>query len=162
MHVKTYFSNRFRLPILTWQRNKWPFSCLKTFFKLQKFIGHFWVPKPSLSKRGQEQNLSNENEFYSHENKNHFHVNGFALSLACGNSEIACWPFWACVVSLGRSCIEMHYGTALRGTFVKWLLRSCAGNLVKVRPTKTVPECSSNERTNETKLQGIKNVTNKG
>ena len=38
--------------------------------------------KLSLSKPGKVRNLSCENEFYSHENKKRFHINGFALGLA--------------------------------------------------------------------------------
>ena len=38
--------------------------------------------KLSLSKRGKVRNLSFKNEFYSHENKKRFHINGFALGLA--------------------------------------------------------------------------------
>ena len=45
-------------------------------------MGHFRVPKPSLSKWGQVYNLSCENEFYLKENENHFHVKGWALTLA--------------------------------------------------------------------------------
>ena len=38
--------------------------------------------KLSLSKPGKVRNLSCKNEFYSHENKKRFHINGFALGLA--------------------------------------------------------------------------------
>ena len=38
--------------------------------------------KLSLSKPGKVRNVSFKNEFYSHENKTRFHINGFALSLA--------------------------------------------------------------------------------
>ena len=36
----------------------------------------------SLSKPGKVRNLSCKNEFYSHENKERFHINGFVLGLA--------------------------------------------------------------------------------
>ena len=45
-------------------------------------IGHFRVPKPSLSKWGQVYNLSCENEFHLKENENYFHIKGWALTLA--------------------------------------------------------------------------------
>ena len=38
--------------------------------------------KLSLLKRGKVRNLSCKNEFYLHENKKRFHINGFALGLA--------------------------------------------------------------------------------
>ena len=44
-------------------------------------IGHFRVRKPSLSKWGQVYNLSCENEFYSNDNENPFHIKGWALNL---------------------------------------------------------------------------------
>ena len=37
--------------------------------------------KPSLTKWGQVHNFSCENEFYFHENENHFHIKGWALNL---------------------------------------------------------------------------------
>ena len=44
-------------------------------------LGHFRVPKPSLSKWEKVHNLSCENEFYLHENENHLHIKGCALNL---------------------------------------------------------------------------------
>ena len=44
-------------------------------------IGHFRVRKPSLSKWGQVYNLSCENEFYSNDSENPFHIKGWALNL---------------------------------------------------------------------------------
>ena len=57
-------------------------------------IGHFRVPKPSLSKWGQVYNLSCENEFYSNEDENHFlskaeHLTSFWYK-GSGNTEMAC------------------------------------------------------------------------
>ena len=43
--------------------------------------GHFRVPK-TPSKRGDAQNLYNKISFFLRENKNHFKINSFALSLA--------------------------------------------------------------------------------
>ena len=44
-------------------------------------LGHFRVPKPSLSKWEKVHNLSCENEFYLHENENHLHIKGCGLNL---------------------------------------------------------------------------------
>ena len=43
-------------------------------------LGHFRVPKPSLSKWEKVHNLSCENEFYLHENENHLHIKGCAIN----------------------------------------------------------------------------------
>ena len=47
------------------------------------FIGYFRVQNPSLSKWGQGENLCCENEFYLHENENHFdfHIKCWAVNL---------------------------------------------------------------------------------
>ena len=39
------------------------------------------LQKLPLSKRGKVRDVSCKNEFYSHENKKRFHINGFALGL---------------------------------------------------------------------------------
>ena len=39
------------------------------------------------------QSLSCENEFYLHENKSHFHINGFAFSLALKQKLGATWKW---------------------------------------------------------------------
>ena len=41
--------------------------------------GHFRVPKTFTFKWSQMHNFSCENEFYLHQNKNHFHIKGWAL-----------------------------------------------------------------------------------
>ena len=64
---------------------------LKTM-KILKIISEF--QKLSLSERGWLQNRSCENEFHLRGNKNHFHINGFALSLALKQKigETLRWP----------------------------------------------------------------------
>ena len=52
--------------------NNNPKSFITWIQKHRILIGHFRVPKPSLSKWGQAQNLSCENEFYLHENEKSF------------------------------------------------------------------------------------------
>jgi len=44
-------------------------------------IGHFRVPKPSLSKRGEVQTFHVKMSFICMRNKNYFHIKEFALSL---------------------------------------------------------------------------------
>ena len=58
----------------------------------QQAISEF--QKLSLSKRGKVQKLCCENEFNLYEGKNHFHVNGFVLSLALNQRLEATrkWP----------------------------------------------------------------------
>ena len=46
-------------------------------FLFSSFLGN--RPLSSFKKQGQVQNLSCENEFYLHNNKNYFHEEGFAL-----------------------------------------------------------------------------------
>ena len=60
--------------------------------KILKIISEF--QKLSLSERGWLQNRSCENEFYLRGNKNHFHINGFALSFALKQKigETLRWP----------------------------------------------------------------------
>ena len=51
----------------------------------------------SLFKLGKVQNLSYENEFYLHENKNHFRITSFALSLDLKQRLGATWK-WPIIV----------------------------------------------------------------
>ena len=56
--------------VKNWSMNQRSISCIISEFQ-----------KPTLSKRGKLQYLSFENEFHLHEDKNHFHINGWARSL---------------------------------------------------------------------------------
>ena len=61
-----------------WMNNK---TIIEFRFSVMWRIGHFRVPKPSLSKWCQVDNLSCENEFYLHENEKSFHFKGWELNL---------------------------------------------------------------------------------
>ena len=73
------------------------------------------VPKTSLLKRDQVQNFSRENEFYLHDNKNHFHNKGFALDLVL-KQRLEASRKWSIACEVSRFLISTdHCGDGERG-----------------------------------------------
>ena len=79
-------------------------GCKHDFYLMIFFsnMGHFWV-KLLLSKRGWVQNFFCQNEFYLHENKMRYHINGFALCLTLKQRLGATrkWPITLICLTLG-------------------------------------------------------------